>query len=156
MADIKKSKTKPVDLQLEVAALKDQLSRSLADYDNLQKRVESQRQLFVALATTSLISKFIDVLDDFELIYHHLPDPGLKMALDKFRQSLKSEGLEEVNPLGHQFQPQTMECIDTKEGEENKVISVKKPGYFLNGHCLRPAKVVVGKAKSHQSQTINN
>jgi molecular chaperone GrpE (heat shock protein) len=86
------------------------------------------------------------------LAQNHLNDPGLKMAIDKFDSVLKTEGLEEINPLGLEFDPQSMECIETVEGKENLVIEVKKLGYKLNGHIIRPAQVSVGKTSD---QIIN-
>ena len=133
------------ELEEKNLVLQDKLSRSLADYSNLEKRIDSQRQLFVTLATTSILSKMVEVLDNFYLAQNHLNDPGLKMAIDKFDSVLKTEGLEEINPLGLEFDPQSMECIETVEGKENFVIEVKKLGYKLNGHVIRPAQVSVGK-----------
>ena len=85
--------------------LQDKLNRSLADYSNFEKRVESQRQLLVTLATTAVITKMIEALDDFNLAYSHLQDPGLKMAIDKFVSALQSEGVEEINPVDTEFDP---------------------------------------------------
>ena len=132
------------ELEQESAAMADRLSRSLADYSNLEKRIESQRQMFVTLATTSILVKMVEVLDDFHLAQKHLNDPGLKMAIDKFDSVLKIEGLEEINPVGLEFDPQSMECIETTKGKENFVVDVKKLGYKLNGHIIRPAQVSVG------------
>lgn len=134
------------DLEQQSASLIDKLSRSLADYANLEKRIESQRQLFVTLATTSILSRMVEVLDDFYLAQKHLNDPGLKMAIDKFNSILKTEGLEEINPKGSEFDPHSMECIEAVVGKENFVIEVKKLGYKLNGHLIRPAQVSVGKS----------
>ncbi|MDD4026725.1 MAG: nucleotide exchange factor GrpE [Candidatus Shapirobacteria bacterium] len=130
--------------QDEINLLSDKLARSLADYSNLEKRIESQRQLFITLATTSILSKMVEVLDDFYLAQNHLQDPGLKMAIDKFNSVLKTEGLEEINPQNLEFDPQSMECVQTVDGRENFVIEVRKLGYKLNGHLIRPAQVTVG------------
>jgi molecular chaperone GrpE len=130
--------------QDEINLLSEKLARSLADYSNLEKRIESQRQLFVTLATTSILSKMIEVLDDFYLAQNHLQDPGLQMAIDKFKSVLKIEGLEEINPKDKEFDPQSMECIQAVAGKENFVVEVKKFGYKLNGHLIRPAQVTVG------------
>jgi len=133
-------------LSSRVAELEDRLKRSLADYANLEKRIESQRQFFVTLATTAMVTKMIEVLDDFNLTYQHLQDAGLKIAIDKFMSVLKTEGVEEIDALNRKFDPETMECIEAVYGQDNLVISVKKPGYKLNGHVIRPAQVAVGKA----------
>ncbi len=151
MAKIKKtspdlSAAKIEKLEADNNILQDKLNRSLADYANLEKRVESQRQFFVTLATTAVIIKMVEALDDFNLAYSHLQDAGLKMAIDKFVAALKSEGVEEVDPLGSDFDPATMECVQTVDGEDNKVINVRKLGYKLNGQVIRPSQVVVGKS----------
>lgn len=133
-------------LQEQINALTDRLSRSLADYSNLEKRIESQRQLFVTLATTSIVTKMIEVLDDLYLTQQHLQDPGLKITIDKFLSTLQSEGVEEIVAIDKEFDPAIMDCIQIDKGKENYVISVKKPGYKLNGHVIRPAQVIVGKS----------
>ena len=148
---VKTNSPNNAELLEKITSLEERLARSLADYSNLEKRIDSQRQLFVTLATTSILSKMVEVLDNFYLAQNHLNDPGLKMAIDKFDSVLKTEGLEEINPLGLEFDPQSMECIETIEGKENFVIEVKKLGYKLNGHVIRPAQVSVGKT-SDQNQ----
>lgn len=142
---IKNTDINPTELQEKIVSLEDRLNRSLADYSNLEKRIESQRQLFVTLATTSILTKMIDVLDNLYLTQNHLNDPGLKMTIDKFYSVLKTEGLEEINPINLEFDPQSMECIEVVDGQDNFVIEVKKRGYKLNGHVIRPAQVSVGK-----------
>jgi molecular chaperone GrpE len=137
---------KLIVLEQKTVELEDRLKRSLADYANLEKRIESQRQLFITLATTAIVVKMIEILDDLYLSLDHLKDPGLKMAIDKFVGVLKSEGVEEIEALGQEFNPEIMDCIEVVKGKENQVISVKKIGYKLNGHIIRPAQVTVGKS----------
>lgn len=137
-----KNVTKP---NPKIIELEDKLARSLADYSNLEKRIESQRQLFVTLATTAIISQMLDILDDLYLTQNHLNDAGLKMTIDKFVNVLKSEGLEEIDVENKEFDPETMECVDTAEGKQDFVIDTKKKGYKLNGHVIRPAQVIVGR-----------
>lgn len=132
-------------LETQVKELQEKLSRSLADYANLQKRHEDHRQVFATLAITAFVSQMLEVLDEFLLTYKHLPDPGLKIAIDKFENVLKNQGLEEINLKNADFDPQIMECIEVVKGPDNKVVEVKKRGYLLNGQCLRPAQVAVGK-----------
>jgi molecular chaperone GrpE len=136
---------KMLELEQKAVELEDKLKRSLADYSNLEKRIESQRQMFVTLATTAIVTRMIEILDDLYLAQNHLNDVGLKMAIDKFVNVLKSEGLEEINAEGEDFNPETMEVTEVVEGETNKVVNVKKRGYSLNGHVIRPAQVAVGK-----------
>ncbi len=140
-----KNKSPKLNTSSEVQELKEKLSRSLADYSNLEKRIESQRQMYVTLATVSIINKMIDVLDDLYLTYAHIEDAGLKITIDKFLSVLTSEGLSEVK-TDVEFNPETMECIATAPGDENCIVSVQKRGYYLNGQIIRPAQVIVGKS----------
>jgi len=125
--------------------LKEQLSRSLADYANLEKRIESQRQLYATLAITSIFDKLLSVLDDFHLVQKNIKNDGLKMALDKLQDFFASEGLEEIEALNKIFDPTTMDCVEVICGKQNCVLKIHKRGYKLNGQVLRPAQVVVGK-----------
>ncbi len=125
--------------------LSEKLNRSLADYQNFEKRVEVQRQVFITLALSSIFDKILASLDDLHLVDKHLNDKGLKMAVTKFEDVLKSEGLEEIVALGQTFDPQTMDCVDTTNKVKKDLISeVKKKGYKFNGQVIRPAHVVVG------------
>lgn len=136
---------KITQLEAKIAQLADNLSRSLADYANLERRIESQRQLFVTLVTTSIITKMVDVLDDLRLTQNHIKDQGLQMTFDKFLNVLKTEGLTEIEAAGKDFDPQFMDCIEVVEGPQDKVVEVKKTGYLLNDHVIRPAQVSVGR-----------
>ncbi len=151
-----KIKTKPLQpqnqtppaletLHTQIHDLQDKLARSLADYANLEKRIEAQRQMLITLATASMLNKILPVLDDLNLANQHLSDPGLQIALDKLRQVLKSEGIEEINPQDQVYDESTMSCIGTQPGPENQVLVVHKIGYKLHDEILRPAEVVVGK-----------
>lgn len=141
-----KNKSPKLSPSSEVQELKEKLARSLADYANLERRIESQRQMYVTLATVNIVSRMIDVLDDLYLTNNHLQDAGLKITIDKFINILSSEGLSEVK-TDTEFNPETMECIATAPGEDNQIISVEKRGYTLNGQVIRPAQVIVGKAE---------
>jgi len=54
--------------------------------------------------------------------------------------------LEEINPIGQQFNPQDHEAIEQVEGKEpDKIAEVLQKGYKLNHTVIRPAKVKVSK-----------
>jgi molecular chaperone GrpE len=138
--------TADTKLTVRLADLEEKLKRTLADYDNLEKRIERERLLYITLTTTTLAAKFIEVLDDFYLANSHLCDPGLKMAIEKFNQTLKSVGVNQIEvSVGAEFDPRTMDCLEAVDGESNKIVSVLKPGYLYNDHVIRPVSVTVGK-----------
>lgn len=153
---MKKTKIKTVDkkqnqqikkLQRQLDQLQDRLKRSLADYSNLEKRIESQRQIMTNLATASVVSQIIEVLDDLYLVSNHLKDPGLTIVVNKFEKVLKDNGVESISSKGKIFDPETMDCVEVCSGKQDRVVKIQKKGYKLNGQVIRPAQVIVGRQK---------
>ena len=77
---------------------------------------------------------------------------GVQMVSSQIKKVLSNFGVEEISPLGKDFDPNTAEAVDRQPSDdvaENKVLKVVRTGYTLNGRLLRPASVVVssGKAK---------
>ena len=135
-------------LQHQLHQLEAKWKRAVADYQNLERRVNQGQQEFVKFATASLIDKLLPLLDDLQRAYHHHQDHGLKLILDQFQAILKSEGVAEVTVQGQKFNPATMDCADMVTGPKDTVVKVLTKGYTLNGKVLRPAKVEVGKGES--------
>ena len=123
---------------------KDKYLRALADYQNLEKQTSAWRQEFAQFASSDLIRKLLEVLDDLEKAQEHLQDEGLKLIIGKLHNILREEGLEELEVEGKSFDPTTAEVVSTEPGEEeHKVVKVLQKGYKLNDKVIRVAKVVV-------------
>jgi molecular chaperone GrpE len=144
----RKNQSKIVQLEERIADLESKWKRTLADYDNLRKRVEREKGDLVKLASASLIDKLLAVLDDLERVERHLKDRGLDLAMKQFRQVLATEEVAEIEALGKEFDPELMDCTEIVKGKENIVVEVDQKGYQLAGKVIRPAKVKVGKGKS--------
>jgi len=117
--------------------------RALADYQNLQRRVETEKIEFALYANRSLILKLLLTLDYFEKVQSYLKDDGLGLAIKEFKNVLTEEGLKEVEAQGKNFNPEEMEAVETVNGKEEKVIEVLSKGYRLKDKLIRPAKVKV-------------
>lgn len=144
-----KSKTKNLqkqikDLQSQVDGLTDKWKRALADYQNLEKRIEQGKNDFVKFYNATLIDKLLGVLDDFERAEKHFKNQGLTMAVNQFRNVLKTERVEKIKAKGEKFDPEKMDCVEIVKGPKNIVIETVLKGYLLNGRVIRPAKVKVG------------
>jgi molecular chaperone GrpE len=139
------------ELQNQVIETEAKWKRALADYQNLQKRTDSERITFIKLANASLIEKIITVIDDLERAAKHIADPGINMILKQLHTILSEEGVEEVVAQNQVFDPKKMECVETVLGEADMVIDVVEKGYVLDTTVLRPAKVVVGNGKSNNN-----
>lgn len=145
MAKIKKTGDK---VHIELEGLKTMLARALADYDNLSKRVERERQDLGKIASLGILIKLLPVLDNLEAAQKHLQDAGLAISIGEFKKVLSEEGLTEINPkIGNEFNEKDMEAIEVTPGERNNIISeVVLIGWkFTEGQVIRHAKVKVSK-----------
>ncbi len=139
--DIKKEEGQSEELE----NLNNQLKRSLADYQNLEKRVASEKSDWIRNANSQLLLRLLPALDTLMLAKKHLLDPGLDLSVQQFLDALGDEGAEKIQTTGEVFDPNLMEAIQVVEGEEGKVVDEIRAGYTLYGKVLRPAQVAVGK-----------
>ena len=123
----------------------DQLKRALADYQNLTKRVESERLEFIKYVLEQFLGKLLPVVDALEAASAHLKDQGLDLALQQLETVLADEGVKEMSLINQPFDPKTAECVEIIPGKKDQVVSVTQKGYLLNDKVLRPARVKVGK-----------
>lgn len=76
---------------------------------------------------------------------------GVELTLKQLGSVFEKFNLSEINPVGEKFDAhkhQAISMVDAPEGTEpNTVISVLQKGYTLNDRILRPALVMVAKAK---------
>ena len=141
-------KKQPKVKNSEAEALKGQLVRALADYDNLVKRVERERTEVQKLVSLSLLVRLLSVLDNLESAQEHLKDAGLAITVGEFKKVLNEEGLTEIKPnAGEEFDPGLMEAIEVTKGPSDNIISelVLTGWKFEDGTVVRHAKVKVTK-----------
>lgn len=138
-----KKTAKPITTETH-QELENQLKRALADYQNLERRVEEERKLLSQLSAALLIEKLLPVLDNLENAQEHISDEGLDMIIKQFKNILISEGVTEIEAAGLQFDPKLHEATEVVEGEnDNTVVKVERKGYKINDKVIRPAQVVV-------------
>lgn len=126
--------------------LKNQLARALADYDNLRKRTEEEKIIWMSFARKELLIKFLPIVDALETAQGHLKDEGLELVLTEVKKIFDSEGIIEVETNGG-FDENLHEAIDTMSGgKKNMIAEVLQKGYkFVSGEVIRHAKVRVFK-----------
>jgi molecular chaperone GrpE len=143
----------------------DSLRRLQAEFENYKKRVVKQQSDQVARAAVSLVEKVLPVLDTLDLATQHLGDAesadgrALVAVASQLHDVLAKEGLERIDPIGEEFDPNAHEAVghlpaDEAEGaepaaadaggtEEPVVGQVMRPGYRWRGAVVRPAMVMV-------------
>lgn len=141
-----------VPVQDEALAWKTKYIRALADYQNLQKRTEDERQEMRLYATGVFLKKLLPVVDDLERAQSHVQDPGLALAMKQLQSVLVGQGVTKIDVVGKPFDPYMMECIEVVEGKKDTVIREVTPGYMYFDKLLREAKVNVGGGETQKQE----
>jgi molecular chaperone GrpE len=127
--------------------------RTAADYQNLKRRGEKEREEYGRLATAALVINILPLLDDLERALQSVDVrlagltwvDGIRLIYRKFQAVLEAAGVSEIKAEGETFDPNVHEAVMYGEGEEGKVVSEVQKGYRLGDRVIRPAMVVVGK-----------
>jgi molecular chaperone GrpE len=143
------------ELLREIESLKDKHLRLAAEYDNFRRRAVKERQEAGWRAQGELVRGLLDALDDIQRFAAVDPGTvdskavidGMQLVEKKLFKSLAGHGFEIVDPTGHAFDPALHEAVTTAPAaqpeDDGRVAVCFQVGYVINGHVLRPARVVV-------------
>ena len=121
--------------------------RERADFLNHKKEEMERIGIIIKYANEELILKILPILDNFCLAEKHIEDEGLLQIKKQMEDLLKKEGVEHIEVLGKQFDPNTMEAVGrvpaSNEGEDGIVAEETQRGHTMHGKVITPAKVKV-------------
>lgn len=140
----------------ENAKLRDQLLRTIAEFENYKKRTLKEKAELILNGGEKTITAILPVLDDFEraLADTHTDDPdaikeGMELIFKKFVKTLEGLGVKKIDALDKDFDVDYHEAIAMVPGmgdeKKGKVIDCVQTGYMLNEKVIRHAKVAVGQ-----------
>ena len=143
-----------VESPMEDVGAEERLLRLRADFENLRKRIERERDEYHRHATASLVARLLPVLDNFERALAAArqsgrADPlldGLALIQRQLLEELRREGLRPVECLGQPFDPSVHEAVATDATSRlpvNTVLEELQRGYYFDDRLLRPALVRV-------------
>ena len=156
----KAKKTNPEieKLNKEKAELMDKVLRLTAEMQNMNRRFNEEKANIYKYDGEKLIKELLPILDNFEraiaLDDDNLTDElskflaGFKMIYTSLLSLLNNMGVHEIEALGKEFDPNTMEAIMTTnimEEEQNVVVDVMQKGYMYNDKVIRVAMVKVNE-----------
>ncbi len=138
-------------LQQENKELNEKFLRQLAEFDNFKKRTAKEKQELAGYTKALCLKEILSVVDNFErALQFESQDAelkkGMEMILTQLHESLKTQGLEEIEALNVEFNPEFHNAINQIEDEnfgENTVCNVMQKGYKLGNKVVRHAMVVV-------------
>ena len=125
--------------------------RLMAEFQNYKKRTAKEKEDIYAFGAEKVMLSLMEVLDNFDrALEQGCSDEkhaeGIKLVHTQLMNALKKNGLEEIEALGEDFDPNFHSAVimeDTDEYESGKVCFVVQKGYKLNGKVIRPAMVKV-------------
>lgn len=136
------------------------LLRKQAEYDNLQKRMTRDLDSARKYALEKFATDLLVVKDSMELGFDATAKPetdlgtvheGMSLTLKMLIDTMNKFGIVEINPIEEKFDPQWHEAMAMQpvpNVEDDTVLYVHQKGYQLNDRLLRPARVVVAKSPS--------
>jgi molecular chaperone GrpE len=160
------SETAPAEANAAEAALaaatnerdraKEQLLRTLADFDNYRKRTTREKQDEYRRGKEDVLKELLPVFDNLErAAVSARPDAdvgaivtGLKMVLKLFEDTLVRVGGKRVASVGAAFDPNVHEAIAQVESHEHPAGTIAQElvaGYSFGDRLLRAAMVAVSK-----------
>ncbi len=141
----------------------EQLLRANAELDNLRRRAKQDVESAHKYALEKFALELLPVKDSLEMGLAAASDEataeeavkqlreGTELTLKMLTNAMEKFGIKEIDPQGQPFDPELHQAMSMQETDEyppNTVMAVMQKGYLLNDRLIRPAMVVVSKAKS--------
>ncbi len=147
------------ELKKFLSELNDKHLRLYADFENYRKLEAKNKEELIKYSNEKLIKDILTVIDHLELALQHSSDneassslaDGVELTLKELKNILEKYGLVNIDALGKPFDPHihhAMSQIETKEVDDNTVVTEFRKGYMLKGRVLRAALVGVSKKTS--------
>ncbi len=136
--------------------LQDDAIRALANIQNLQRRHKNELEDAHRYASEKFAKDMLAIRDYLEKALSdesgnaQAVKKGVELTLKQLNTAFDAAHITEINPQGEQFDPHRHEAVQGVVSEDqapNTVLQVYQKGYALHGRVLRPARVMVAKAK---------
>ena len=134
--------------------------RARAEFVNAKKRADEELREQKKYAAANIVEDLIPVLQSFDMamgnkeVWNSI-DKNWRMGVEyiytQLLAVLASHGVEEINPIGKNYDPIRDEAVETVKVEDKdqdgKVIQVIQKGYSLSGKTIVAPRVKVGEFK---------
>ncbi|MBN8543744.1 MAG: nucleotide exchange factor GrpE [Alphaproteobacteria bacterium] len=153
----------------EVAALKDQSLRALAEVENIRRRAERDQADTAKYAVSKFAGDLVGVLENLQRAVDAISPElrkeqpavgnlaiGVEMTLKELLGAFEKHGIKRLDPLGQKFDHnfhQAVTQVEDGKAEAGTILQVLQAGYIIHDRLLRPAMVVV--ATNNNSATLN-
>ncbi|MBI3452783.1 MAG: nucleotide exchange factor GrpE [Rhodospirillales bacterium] len=148
-------------LEAEVARLKDQALRALAEAENTRRRAEREIQDNSKFAVANFARDLVPMADNLHRALDSIPAgaraaderldklaTGVELTEKEFLSVLERYGVQRIDPLDQPFDHnlhQAIMQIDSPDRPAGTVVQVLQSGFTIHGRLLRAAMVAVAK-----------
>ncbi len=141
--------------ELQAAEHHDAWLRAKAETENIRRRAQEDVARAHKFAIEGFASELLAVKDSLEAALaadtsnaENLKN-GVELTLKQLSGVFGKFNLTEIHPMGEAFDPHRHQAMSMVESDQpaNTVVSVLQKGYLLNDRVIRPALVMVAKAK---------
>ena len=152
------------ELEAKILELKDQLLRTVADSENLRKRLEREKEQTRKFGIANFAKDLLSIADNLGRALDAAPNKedvgdqaienlvlGIQMTEQELQRAFDNNNIRKINPLGERFDynfHQAMFEVEETDQEPGIVVQVLQPGYAIDDRILRPAMVGVAANKS--------
>lgn len=135
--------------------LEDKYLRAHADFENVKKRVEKEKQMAIDYTNEKFAKEMLPIIDSLELALAHSGEAvegdklreGVALTLDNLVKTFERNGIKQIAVSG-EFDPSQHEAImqaPSDEVEEGHIVATLQKGYVFKDRVIRPALVSVCK-----------
>ena len=139
----------------------DKYLRAVADLENYKKRSIREKADIIKYGKEEIIRDILPFVDSLDRALDHADSSdvqafkeGIRLIQEQLLSCLKKHGVEKIDSIGLDFDPNFHEAlmqVESEEHAENKVVNEVEKGYLLNGRLLRPSKVCICKKMNKES-----
>jgi molecular chaperone GrpE len=138
------------ETQAKLEQQRDQTLRTLADTENMRKRLQAEAASAQKYALEGFVKGLLPVVDSLEAALKSADVSGIEVIVRQLRGALEKAGVQPVDPApGERVDPHREKAMAAVEadGEANTIVAVMQKGYTLHDRVLRPALVTVAKPR---------
>lgn len=158
-AETPSAEDRVAELEARIKELEDQRLRDLAEFENIKKRLEKEKQQAIAYAHEQFARDMLAVIDSLDNALTSIDGAanseealeqikeGINLTLDQFKKVFAKHGIELID-VESGFNPHFHEAVmqvESGDHESGQIVQVLQKGYKIKDRVLRPAMVSIAK-----------
>ena len=154
---------KVAELEKQLAEMKDQALRALAEAETTRRRAQKERDDAMKYGTTALAKELLGVADNLRRALEAAGNvegeaaknlvTGVEATERQMLGAFERAGIKKLDPQGEKFDPnfhRVMVELENTGQPAGTVVQVMQPGYAIHDRLLREALVAVAKGEATQ------